>query len=69
LGDPSGKQLPHSSLLYQFDRAKLAAGRPDLTPHVLRHTGATLAAQSGATIAELQARLGQSRWSRKPLPD
>ncbi|WP_460664181.1 tyrosine-type recombinase/integrase [Kribbella swartbergensis] len=56
----SGEQLPHSSLLYRFNLAKDAAGRPDLTPHALRHTGAVLAAQSGATIAELMARLGHT---------
>jgi hypothetical protein len=37
-----------------------AAGRPDLRLHDLRHTGATLAAVSGATLAELMARLGHS---------
>ncbi|MCW3158630.1 tyrosine-type recombinase/integrase [Micropruina sonneratiae] len=36
------------------------AGRDDLRWHDLRHTGATLAAQVGATTAELQARLGHS---------
>ena len=34
--------------------------RPDVTWHHLRHTGATLAAQAGATQAELQARIGHS---------
>jgi integrase len=55
-----GHQLPHSSLRYHFGRAAEAAGRPDLTPHALRHTGAVLAAQTGATIAELMARLGHT---------
>jgi len=41
-------------------RAKIAAGRPDLTVHALRHTGAVLAAASGATVAELMARLGHT---------
>lgn len=40
--------------------ARKAAGRPDLRFHDLRHTGATLAAQTGATLAELMARLGHS---------
>ena len=35
-------------------------GRPDMTWHHLRHTGATLAAQAGATTAELQHRIGHS---------
>ena len=36
------------------------AGRPDLRWHDLRHTGAVLAASTGATLAELMARLGHS---------
>lgn len=40
--------------------AREAAGRPDLRFHDLRHTGATMAAQAGATLAELMARLGHS---------
>ena len=43
-----------------FCRAREAAGRPDLRLHDLRHTGAVLAAQTGATLAELMARLGHS---------
>lgn len=40
--------------------ARQTMGRPDLTWHHLRHTGATLAAQAGATPAELQRRIGHS---------
>jgi integrase len=40
--------------------ARTAAGRPDLRFHDLRHTSAVLAAQLGATLAELMARLGHS---------
>lgn len=43
-----------------FCRAREIAGRPDLRLHDLRHTGAVLAAQTGATLAELMARLGHS---------
>jgi len=43
-----------------FRNARHVAGRDDLRVHDLRHTGATLAAMSGATLAELQQRLGQS---------
>jgi integrase len=43
-----------------FRKAKLAAAREDLRVHDLRHTGATLAAMTGATLAELQQRLGHS---------
>jgi integrase len=55
-----GGNLPHSTFLWHFNRARKVAGRPDLTPHGLRHTGAVLAAQTGATLAELMARLGHS---------
>lgn len=40
--------------------ARDAADRPDLRFHDLRHTGAVLAAATGATLAELMARLGHS---------
>lgn len=43
-----------------FRKARAAAGRDDLRVHDLRHTGATLAAMTGATLAELQQRLGHS---------
>jgi integrase len=43
-----------------FYAARAAAGRPDLRWHDLRHTGAVLAAATGATLAELMARLGHS---------
>ena len=43
-----------------FYGARAAAGRPDLRFHDLRHTGAVLAAQTGATLAELMSRLGHS---------
>lgn len=45
---------------YGFYAARVAAGRPDLRWHDLRHTGAVLAAATGATLAELMARLGHS---------
>jgi integrase len=48
--------LPHRS----FYRAREGAGRPDLRFHDLRHTGAVLAASTGATLAELMACLGHS---------
>jgi integrase len=43
-----------------FRKAREAAGRPDLRFYDLRHTGATLAAASGATLAELMQRLGHT---------
>jgi integrase len=41
-------------------RALTRMGRPDIRPHDLRHTGMTLAAEAGASLAELKHRLGQS---------
>jgi integrase len=58
--DNSGRQLHYGSTYWHFDKARKAAGRPDLRFHDLRHTGAVLAAQSGATLAELMARLGHT---------
>jgi integrase len=49
-----------STLYKVFYRARVSAGRPDLRFHDLRHTGAVLAAQTGATLAELMNRLGHS---------
>lgn len=55
-----GEQLAPSTLYKVYYPAREKAGREDLRFHDLRHTGATLAAVSGATIAELMARLGHS---------
>ena len=55
-----GEHLVPSTLYGVFYPAREAAGRPDLRFHDLRHTGATLAAATGATLAELMARLRHS---------
>jgi integrase len=55
-----GGHLHPATLERPFFKARDAAGRPDLRFHDLRHTGAVLAAQTGATLAELMARLGHS---------
>ena len=52
--------LHHQTLYKQWDRARVAAGRPDLRIHDLRHGAAVMAARSGATLAELMQRLGHS---------
>ncbi|MBN9608859.1 MAG: hypothetical protein BGO26_12290 [Actinobacteria bacterium 69-20] len=57
--DPQA-HLALSTLARHFEKAREAAGRSDLRWHDLRHTGAVLAAQAGATLAELQGRLGHS---------
>lgn len=56
----SGGHMHPRTFGKQFDKAREAAGRPDLHFHDLRHTGAVLAAMTGATLAELMARLGHS---------
>jgi integrase len=57
--DP-GRQMAPGTLYAVYCPAREAAGRPDLRFHDLRHTGATLAAVSGATLKELMSRLGHS---------
>lgn len=55
-----GGHLAPSTLYRRFYKARAAAGRGDLRFHDLRHSGATLAAATGATLAELMSRLGHS---------
>ena len=55
-----GGPLAHSTVCRWYYPARESAGRPDLRFHDLRHTGAVLAAATGATLAELMARLGHS---------
>jgi integrase len=56
-----GEHLRTSSAMHDaFHAARAKAGRPDLTFHDLRHTGATMAAATGATIKELMARIGHT---------
>ncbi|MHA7293897.1 tyrosine-type recombinase/integrase [Arthrobacter sp. HLT1-21] len=56
----TGEHLAPSTLYKSFYKARKVAGRDDLRWHDLRHTGAVLAASTGATLAELMARLGHS---------
>lgn len=55
-----GRKPTKRSPGWGFYRARHVAGRDDLRWHDLRHTGAVLAAQTGATLAELMGRLGHS---------
>lgn len=55
-----GGHLAPGSITRWFYAARAAAARSDLRFHDLRHSGAVLAAQSGATLAELMGRLGHS---------
>ena len=56
----SGGHLQPSTLYRHWYKARVAAGRDDLRWHDLRHSGAVLAAATGASLAELMARLGHS---------
>ena len=56
----TGQHIWAPTFAKPFRRARESAGRPGLRVHDLRHTGAVLAAQTGATLAELMARLGHT---------
>lgn len=56
----SGSYLAPGAFYRGYYKAREAAGRDDLRFHDLRHTGAVLAASTGATLAELMNRLGHS---------
>lgn len=55
-----GGHLQPSTLYRHWYKARKVAGRDDLRWHDLRHSGAVLAAATGASLAELMARLGHS---------
>lgn len=55
-----GGPLTTAVLHKAWSRARNHVGRPDLRIHDLRHTGLTLAAAAGATVAELMHRAGHS---------
>lgn len=55
-----GGHMAPSTLYRVFYKARESAGRPDLLFHDLRQSGAVLAAQAGATLAELVGRPGHS---------
>jgi integrase len=58
---------PHGAILRlnnfrrrSFDRAAAAVGLPWLTPHMLRHTAASLAVSAGANVKAVQQMLGHA---------
>lgn len=55
-----GGHLAPATLYRRFYTARAKAKRDDLRWHDLRHSGAVLAAATGATLAELMGRLGHS---------
>jgi integrase len=56
----TGGHLQPATLARHWDKARAKIGREDLRWHDLRHSGAVLAAATGATLAQLMARLGHS---------
>lgn len=56
----NGGHLQPSTLYRHWYKSRDAADRKDLRWHDLRHSGAVLAAATGASLAELMARLGHS---------
>lgn len=55
-----GEPLRGNTLYQAFRRARARVGLDHMNLHDLRHTGGTLAAQSGASLADLMLRLGHS---------
>jgi integrase len=55
---PKGAQPARSNFHTIWNKARQQAGVPDLHLHDLRHTGNTLAAETGATLRELMERMG-----------
>ncbi len=57
---PDGNPVTSTYLSRHFRQARAVIDRDDLTWHDLRHTGATLAYRAGASLPEVQARLGHT---------
>ena len=55
-----GKRLSTTAFTKSVKAGFAAVGKPDMRIHDLRHVGATLAAQAGATTKELMSRLGHT---------
>lgn len=58
--DTGGTHLTGDRYRTHWEKARAAVGKPTLRVHDLRHVGAVLAAQAGATTAELMHRLGHT---------
>ncbi|MGE2835124.1 tyrosine-type recombinase/integrase [Mycobacterium sp. SMC-4] len=55
-----GQRLSTTAFTKAVKRGFAGVGKPDMRVHDLRHVGATLAAQAGATTKELMSRLGHT---------
>lgn len=56
----TGKPMRGDAIRQAFTRARSKVGMEKLTFHDMRHTGSTLAASAGATLADLKKRLGHA---------
>ncbi|WP_203665082.1 site-specific integrase, partial [Actinocatenispora rupis] len=54
----TGQPMRGDAIRQAFTRARTKVGMEHLTFHDMRHTGSTLAASAGATLADLKKRLG-----------
>ncbi|HEU5476141.1 MAG TPA: tyrosine-type recombinase/integrase [Actinophytocola sp.] len=57
---PKGARPTRNNFHKVWNKARTAAGIPSLHLHDLRHTGNTLAAETGATLRELMDRMGHA---------
>lgn len=57
---PQGARPTRNNFHTIWNKARTAAGIPNLHLHDLRHTGNTLAAETGATLRELMDRMGHA---------
>jgi integrase len=57
---PLAEGLRRSTFYKEWDKARRAVDHPELHFHDLRHAAGTLAAQTGATLREIMARLGHA---------
>jgi integrase len=55
-----GKRLSKTAFTKTVKNGFASVGKPDVRVHDLRHVGATLAAQAGATTKELMSRIGHT---------
>jgi len=57
---PRSESLRRATFYKEWNRTRAALGYPEFHLHDLRHTAGTMAAQTGATLREVMARLGHA---------
>lgn len=58
--EATGEFISYSNFYYHYKRIADRIGRPDTSPHDLRHTAATIAIASGADVKSVQDMLGHA---------